>query len=239
MILCIYVRIQIHFKIFLKYILGINKKLFAVLRYLIKSICGKRINISNIINLFIIKDGKNVFSKYMWNGIKILWLINITFTFLLVFKIHYEMELETYLLVWWEEIQTETENIMIFCFDLFCYGNIWFCKNWSLGTNRALKVQLVLHVSFYSSFSFQCSVVFSMFVFRFVLLAMVLSVFRLNDFCLLLWYLRIPFGFLYCQYQWTYECCIFTGLQFDNSLWQWFDTNKDCLHMWPLWPQKW
>ena len=35
-----------------------------------------------------------------------------------------------------------------------------------------------------SSFSFQCSVVCPMFVFCLVLLAMVLSVFRLNDFCL-------------------------------------------------------
>ena len=54
-------------------------------------------------------------------------------------------------------------------------------------------ITLVFVGSCYSSFSFQCSVVCSMFVFLFILLAMVLSVFRLNDFCLPLWYLRIPF----------------------------------------------
>ena len=39
---------------------------------------------------------------------------------------------------------------------------------------------------------FQCSVVCSMFVFRFILLVVVLSVFRFNDLCLPLWYLRSP-----------------------------------------------
>ena len=48
--------------------------------------------------------------------------------------------------------------------------------------------------SCYFSFSFQCNVVCSMFVFHFILLAMVLPVFRLNDFCLSLWYLQIPFS---------------------------------------------
>ena len=38
-----------------------------------------------------------------------------------------------------------------------------------------------------------CSFVCSMFVFYFILLAMVLSGCRLNDICLHLWYLRIPF----------------------------------------------
>ena len=41
----------------------------------------------------------------------------------------------------------------------------------------------------YSSFSDVCS----MFVFRFILLAMVLSIFRSKDFCLPLWYHRISF----------------------------------------------
>ena len=40
---------------------------------------------------------------------------------------------------------------------------------------------------------YQCIVVCSMFVFSFILLVVVLSVFRLNDFCLPLWYLRIPY----------------------------------------------
>ena len=49
-----------------------------------------------------------------------------------------------------------------------------------------------------------------MFVFRFILLAIVLSVFLLNDFCLPLWYLRIPFHtgpqacIKNCQYQISY-----------------------------------
>ena len=45
----------------------------------------------------------------------------------------------------------------------------------------------------HSSFSSRCRVVCSMFVFRFIVWAMVLSVFRINDFCLPLWYLRIPY----------------------------------------------
>ena len=42
-----------------------------------------------------------------------------------------------------------------------------------------------------------------LFVFRFILFAMVLSVFPLNDFCLPLWYLRIPFS-LDTQIWWCY-----------------------------------
>ena len=40
----------------------------------------------------------------------------------------------------------------------------------------------------------QCSVVCSMFFLRFILMTMVLSVFRHDEFCLLLWYLRIRFS---------------------------------------------
>ena len=60
-----------------------------------------------------------------------------------------------------------------------------------------------LQGSCYSCFSFQCSVVCSLFVFRFMLLAMVLSVFRLNDFCLPLWYLQI--SVLKMSWNWDFE----------------------------------
>ena len=42
------------------------------------------------------------------------------------------------------------------------------------------------------SFSFQCNVVCYIYVYRFILQAMVLSVLGLNDFFLPLWYLLIP-----------------------------------------------
>ena len=69
-----------------------------------------------------------------------------------------------------------------------------------------------LQSSCYSRFIFQCSIVCSMFVVRFFLLAMVLSVFRLNDFCLPLWYLRIPFIEICCI------CYNFKTLKIRNGL---------------------
>ena len=55
------------------------------------------------------------------------------------------------------------------------------------GAPELLNSPWFLKGSCYSSFSFQCSVV------CFILLAMVLFVFRLNDLCLPLWYLWISF----------------------------------------------
>ena len=53
--------------------------------------------------------------------------------------------------------------------------------------------------SCYSGFSFQCSVVCSMFVFCFILLAVVLSVYRLDDFCL-------PIFFEFLSFHTGYPC---------------------------------
>ena len=81
------------------------------------------------------------------------------------------------------------------------YIMLWLLSNTTSATrgagdaypSRAPELTLVFVGFVLFVLSFQCSVLCSMFVFCFILLAVVLSVFRLNDFCLPLWYLQIPF----------------------------------------------
>ena len=60
-----------------------------------------------------------------------------------------------------------------------------------------------------------------MFVFRFILLTMALSVFRLNDFCLPLWYLRINFKFKFKRFylQTVYFSFIRPIMQYGDIFW--------------------
>ena len=87
---------------------------------------------------------------------------------------------------------------------------LWLLSNKTGATSEAgvehhyggPELTLVFVSSRYSGFSFQCSVVWTVFVFRFILLVLVLSAFRLNDFGLPLWNLQIPFvsKFYICRF---------------------------------------